>query len=83
MNLQEIKQTLNSPAGKELKEYLLLKLRELKNIDNIKRYKTEKSQIIEVDSQQKAYDKLKEILGEIMTIGEINDTKPEKDRYDA
>ncbi len=83
MNLQELKKILNSPAGKELKEYLLGKLRELKNIDNIKRYKTEKAQIIEVDSQQKAYYKLKDILGELITIEEVNDTKPEKDRYDA
>jgi len=83
MNLKSLKQTLNSEAGKELKEYLLSKLRELKDIDNIKRYKTEKAQIIEVDSQQKAYDKLKDILGEIITIEEMSDIKPEKDRYDA
>jgi len=83
MNLKLVRETLNSGAGKELKEYLLSKLRELKNIDNIKRFKTEKAQIIEVDSQQKAYDKLAEILGEIMTIEEFNETKPEKDQFFA
>jgi len=81
MNPKLIKEILNSGAGKELKEYLLLKLRELKDIDNIKRFKTEKAQIIEVDSQQKAYDKLKEILEEIMTISEIDTKKPEKDQF--
>ena len=83
MNLQEIKQTLNSPVGKELKEYLSDKLQELKNIDNIKRFKTEKAQIIEVDSQQKAYDKLKEILDDLEIWSEEKHTKSEKDRYDA
>jgi len=81
MNPKLIKEILNSGAGKELKEYLLLKLRELKDIDNIKRFKTEKAQIIEVDSQQKAYDKLKEILEEIITISEIDTKKPEKDQF--
>jgi len=79
----EVKKTLDSGTGKELKEYLLSKLRELKDIDNLKRFKTEKAQIIEVDSQQKAYEKLAEILGEIITIEEINETKPEKDQFFA
>jgi len=48
MNPKLIKEILNSGAGKELKEYLLLKLRELKDIDNIKRFKTEKAQIMRV-----------------------------------
>jgi len=81
MNPLAIKKFLDSGAGKSMKDFLLEKLSELKNIDNVQRFKTEKSQIVEIDSQQKAYNKLKEILGDIMTIDEINEKKPEKDEY--
>ena len=81
MNQTEIKKFLDSEVGQGMKEYLLLKLWELKSIDNIKRYKTEKAQIIEVDSQQKAYDKLKDILDYIATISDADIKKSEKDSY--
>ena len=78
MNLEQIKRTLNSNSGRELKKYLLFKLNELKDIDNLKDLDTPTHFVIEVKSQVKAHKKLQEILGELMDIGqEIPEKKPE------
>ena len=81
MNLKEIRQTLNSELGKPLKDYLLSRLKELREIDNIKEESSPTHQAIELKAQKKAYEKLKDILGEIMTIEEMNEEKTEKDQY--
>jgi len=83
MNLKRIKETLDGEVGKELREYLLVKLGELKNIDSIESYKTPTHQTIELKAQKKAFKKLRGILGEIMTIQEVNDAKREKDEFYA
>ena len=81
MNLKRIKENLDSEVGRELKNYLLIHLRELKNIDNIKEYKTPTHQSIEIKSQKRAFKKLSEILSEIITIEDLNEVKDEKDSY--
>ena len=81
MNLKAVKQTLDSDVGKPLKEYLLMQLKELRQIDNVKDYGTPTHQAIELKAQKKAFEKLRNILGEIMTIGEMDDTKKEKDQF--
>ena len=83
MNLKKIKETLDSAVGKELRDYLLVRLKELKSIDSIKIYKTPTHQAIELKAQKKAFKKLRDILGEIMTIEETDDTKREKDEFYA
>jgi len=79
--MEEIKKVLDSEVGSQLKEFLTKKLNELRDIRNIKRFKTEKAQIIELDSQQKAYDKLWEILNEIITIESFSETPKEENEF--
>ena len=83
MNLKKIKETLDSQIGKDLKEYLIVKLGELRNIDNIKEFKTPTHQSIEIKAQKRAYQKLNDIMSELLTIEEFDNTVKEKDRYDA
>ena len=68
MNLEQIKRTLNSISGRELKKYLLFKLNELKDIDNLKDLDTPTHLQIEIKAQKKAYKKITEILGHLMDI---------------
>ena len=81
MNLPELKKTIDSDVGKELKSYLLMQLMELRQIDNIKEYGDPKEQTIELKAQKKAFEKLRNVLGEIMTIEEQSDGTKEKDSY--
>jgi len=83
MNLKEIKQILDSPQGKELKAYLLSRLGELRDIENVADCKTPTHQAVELKAQRKAFEKLKNILAEIMTIQEISGEKKEKDQFFA
>ena len=53
------------------------------NIDNIKEFKTPTHQSIEIKAQKRAYLKLNDIVGEIITVEDFDNTKKEKDRYDA
>ena len=81
MNLEQVRSTLNSSSGKELKKYLLLKLNELKDIGNLKDLDTPTHLQIEVKSQKKAYKKLKEIFDELMDIGQEPKPKSPADSY--
>ena len=81
MNLEQIKKTLNSNSGRELKKYLLLKLNELKDIGNLKDLDTPTHLQIEVKSQKKAYKKVKEIFDELMDIGQEPKPKSPADSY--
>jgi len=79
--MSDIKEYLNSEAGKELKGFLLSKYNELKNISNIKDCKSASDQALELKSQKKAVEKLREILETIMTIDETEKIDKEKDQY--
>ena len=81
MNLEQVKRTLNSNSGRELKKYLLSKLNELKNIDNLKDLDTPTHLQIEVKAQVKAHRKLKEIFSELMDIGQEAPKKKPEDSY--
>lgn len=83
MELSQIKRTLNSGGGRALKKYLLIKLYELKDIDNLKEINTPTHFVIEIKAQRKAYRKLKEIFEEIMDMGEEIKKKDPADRYDV
>jgi hypothetical protein len=68
MDPKAIKAVLDSEAGKDLKAYLLEKLEELKNIDNIKESGDAESIAIEMKAQKKAYYQLMSILQTVITI---------------
>ena len=80
MNILDIKRTLDSDSGKALKEYLLGKLCELQNIENMAEKDDIEHQAVEIKAQKRAYNKLREILEECMTL-----TRPiaEKDPRDS
>ena len=83
MNPAEIKKVLNSEAGQAMKDFLIDELKELRQIDNLKEYETPTAQTIEIKSQKKAFNKVKDILEKLMTISDSEMEKPERDRYDA
>ena len=75
MELSQIKATLLSDSGRALREYLTLKLNELKDIDNVD------GTVIDLKSQKKAYKKLREILTEIGEFSEEIKTKDKRDSF--
>ena len=75
MNLESIKSTLNSEVGRSLKEYLRGKLEELKSIDNVD------GTVVDLKAQKKAYNKLRDILAEIMSFSEEPKVKDKRDSY--
>ena len=81
MDLSSIKKFLDSGAGVGMKEYLIVKLNELKNIDNINEKDVATQQVIEVKGQKRAYQKIKEILQDIMTFNESVRVKDPRDNY--
>jgi hypothetical protein len=81
MDTEQIKKTLDSGSGQALKTYLILRLDELKSIDNIKDKDVATHQAIEVKAQKRAYLKLKEILEDIMTFNESVKVKDKRDSY--
>ena len=76
MDVGSIKKTLDSPTGKALKEYLILQLETLKDIDNL-----EDATAVEVRAQKKAYNKLKVILLEVMTFSQEVKSKDPRDSF--
>jgi len=81
--MDEIRKILNSPAGTELKEYLLGKVAELQNIENINEKSTATEQALEVKAQKRAYDKLKSIMDEIGIMSNKPTIKDPRDSYDV
>ena len=81
MATESIKQFLDSGVGLEMREYLLGKLDELKNIENISDKDTTAKQSLEVKAQKRAYAKLKEILQDLMTFQGANKVRDPRDRY--
>lgn len=78
MDIKELKKTLNSEAGKPIKDFLLLHYSRLKSIDNIKEYETIEGQALEVKAAKKAAEILKDILSQIIDI-ESFEEKPKGD----
>lgn len=68
IDLEKIKEVLNGPIGKPLKDYLLAELNDLKSIDNVQEHSKAQDQAVELKAQIKAYKKLSEIFTMIMTI---------------
>ena len=81
MDTAAVKRVLDSDIGKPLKRYLLSALEELKDIENLEDLTTPTHLAIEVKAQKKAYKKLQEILGFILTIEKVPVGKSGKSEY--
>lgn len=65
MNIKSIKKSLNSPAYKDLRKYLISEIVNLSNIEEIKDIDNPEDLAIEVKAQKKAAQKLKSIVGRL------------------
>ena len=83
MDVKAIKAVLDSGSGLALREYLLMRLNELKSIDNVKEKDTPSHQAIEVKAQKRSYNKLREILEEVMNLSEEERKKDPKDSFEV
>ncbi len=83
MDLEQIKKALNSGSGRALKRYLLTRLYELRDIENVKDVDNPEHQALETKAQKRAYLKLKEIYDEILTFEEQSREKDPRDSYDV
>lgn len=81
MDNDAIKKILDSSAGIVLREYLISRLNELKNIDSIHEKDVASHQVIELKAQKRAYEKLKQIFQDIMTFSEITKSKDPRDSF--
>jgi len=80
MNPTEIKVLLSSPAGKDLQKFLYLKATELDSIHNIPIETPIKDMNLETRARQLAYNKLIEILEQIMNLSEVK-KQVEKEKF--
>jgi hypothetical protein len=62
-----IQDFLDSEAGAELKQLLINKCEELRNIDNIEEFITPTHQVLELKAQKKAYKIVKSMLESILS----------------
>lgn len=67
-NNEAIRKVLNSGSGKALREYLIFKANQLRDIDNLKEKNDPSEQAIELKASKRAYTKLIEILAEMMDL---------------
>jgi hypothetical protein len=81
MDLDLIKKTLNSATGVALKDYFIKRLDELRSIENIEEKNTEFEQAIELKAQKRAFNKLKEILQDIINFSDSTNPKDRRDSY--
>lgn len=81
--MSQLKQTLNSDTGRELREYLLRELNKLQHIDSIDEKDTAEEQAIEVKAQKRAYIKVKEIYDKIMDLSKEDKEPDPRDSYDV
>jgi len=81
MDLASIKSVLDTGVGMALKEYLTVKLNELKNIESLSEKDSVNYQVVELKAQKRAYNKLKEILQDIMTLSESSNKKDDREEY--
>jgi len=79
--MEEIKRYLRSEAGRELREWLLVKLYETRDITNVKEYETTATQALELKAQKRTYNKLKTIFSEILDLSEEEKSKDPRDSY--
>jgi len=82
MNIDNLKRTLDSDSGEDLKEFLVEEVLSLKDIDNIKTSRNPIKATIELKATKLAYDKLTNIFNKIINMsGAVKGIDP-RDKYD-
>ena len=76
--MNNIKLFFESEAGKEVKQLLLSEFLKLRNIENIKNLSKAQDQAIEFKAQLKAVETLKNILGKIISLENLEEFEKEK-----
>jgi len=76
--MNNIKLFFESEAGKEVKQLLLSEFLKLRNIENIKNLSKAQDQAIEFKAQLKAVETLKDILGKIISLENLEEFEKEK-----
>jgi len=76
--MNNIKLFFESEAGKEAKQLLLSEFLKLRNIENIKNLSKAQDQAIEFKAQLKAVETLKNILGKIISLENLEEFEKEK-----
>jgi hypothetical protein len=81
MDITNIRKVLNSETGQDLRSYLLMRLDDLKRIDNMRISLNPIKTAIEVRATLKAFKKLTQIINELTSLtGEIRKKDP-RDTY--
>lgn len=80
-NLDKLRKSLKGETFLELREFLMMHLDNLKSIDNIQEYSKAQDQAVELKAQKKAYNKLRLILEQIITLSFENERQA-KDKND-
>ena len=77
-----VKHFLNGQGGKTLRDYLLKKLYELRDIRNLKELDTPTHQVLELKAAKKAFLKLVQVYEGILTMSEEEKSKDPRDSFD-
>ncbi len=80
---EQIKKTLDSDSGKDLKNYLISKVMELRDINNLREIDTPTAYAIEVKAQKRAFKKLKEIVDDLLTFSEESVNIDPRDNFNV
>ena len=80
-NNEAIRKVLNSGSGKALREYLIFKANQLRDIYNVKEKNDPFEQAIEFKASRRAYKKVMEILADIMDLTTEERERDPRDSY--
>jgi len=81
MNNEQIKKTLDSEAGKALKDFIISEIHKANSVNNLKDLDNAEEIAIEVKANKKAVKVLVNIFGQILTLSGEQSKKDERDNY--
>jgi len=81
MNNEQIKKTLDSEAGKALKDFIISEIHKANSVNNLKDLDNAEEIAIEVKANKKAVKVLVNIFGQILTWSGEQSKKDERDNY--
>ena len=81
MNNEQIKKTLDSEAGKALKDFIISEIHKANSVNNLKDLDNAEELAIEVKANKKAVKVLVNIFGQILTWSGEQSKKDERDNY--
>lgn len=80
-DIEKMQRVINGDSGEEFKLWLVDKIEQVKYIDNIDTGFNLFRAGIDVKVAKKTYNKLREILQEIINFGNIRSTNDPRDKY--